>query len=226
MKYIKLFEDNSKIKHYQEINLSQFQQEFIGSDPNSSSKMFKVSNFETFTESELSKLKSIFNRFNGYFAHTNNDNALFMHTVFDSSVPEWHRNLFGQLHNPVHDKKIPSLVYASGGKTTISEKQFYIGKLEDDWFIVMVKEREKPKEVGSGQSPWSKFNDITKYYKCDQFSSLLSLIKDKTRVFKSFSKEDSIKKGERNKKLNNIMFKLKGLSWDEFNKFYDEFTKS
>jgi hypothetical protein len=216
MKYIKLFES----KDYEELDLTQFRKEFNDGDSDSSSRIFKVTNFERFTDNELAKLKSLFSRFNGYFAHTNNDNPLFMHTIFDSNEPELFRNVDG--FRPVHDKKIPSLVYGNGGKTEGSQKQFFIGKLEDDWFIVMVKEMVKAE---GKKDPWVKFKGITKYYKCDQFGSLISLLKEKTKAFKTYSQEDAIQKGDRTKKLNQIVYRLKELSWDEFNKFYDEFIK-
>jgi len=187
MKYLENFGSSL----WEEVNRSEFCNEI------------EKSEFINFDESERSKLKSTFSQFHGYyFAVTDSDNALFMNSPFSFKK---RINILGQALT--RKKVIDGLIYTSGGKGS-SHKQFYIGKLDDEWYLVEC--------ITKG---------VTKYYKCDQLDGFLSLLSSLTGKLKKRDFELENQKIDRNKKLQNVVARLKSMSWEEFNNFYSSFQK-
>lgn len=160
--------------------------------------------FVDFDESEKSKLKDIFSRFYGYyFACTDSENALFLNSNF-----KYDKRL-NVIHAALTSKKnISGLIYLSGGQGS-AQRIFRIGKLDDEWYLVEF--------VGTDRHQ--------KYYKCDQLDGFLQLLKSFTFRLKKRDFEVEQIKAERNKKMNRVVSRIKSMSWQEFQKFYDQFMK-
>jgi hypothetical protein len=157
-----------------------------------------------FSDSEKLSLKSTFSKFHSsYFAVTDSDNALFMTSMFNF---KYRLSVLGQALT--RNKVIDGLIYVCGGRGS-SHKQFYIGKLDDEWYLV-----EYKTHMG------------TVYYKCDQLDGFHSLLNSLTNKLKKRDFDLEKQKSDRNKKIQNIITKLKSMSWDEFVSFYDNFSRS
>lgn len=164
------------------------------------------SEFVNFDERERLNLKSTFSKFyNSYFTVTHSDNAIFWESLFSFKKRV---NTLGHALN----KSISGLIYTSGGKGA-AHKIFYIGKLDDEWYLVEYITMTGGKKESS-------------YYKCDQLDGFLSLLNSLTNKLKKRDFDLEKQKSDRNKKIQNIITKLKSMSWDEFVSFYDNFSRS
>lgn len=161
------------------------------------------SEFADFDESEKIDLKSTFSQFHdSYFAVTDSDNALFMNSPFSFKK---RISILGQALTS--KKVINGLIYTSGGKG-VSHRQFFIGKLDDEWYLVEYRIKSE-----------------VKYYKCDQLDGFLSLLGSLTGKLRKRDFELEKQKVDRSRKMKNIVRRLRSMSWDEFNNFYDNFHK-
>lgn len=160
--------------------------------------------FVEFDESEKSQLKDAFSNFYGYyFTCTDSENVLFLNSNFK----------FSERINILHaaltsKKKIPGLLYLSGGQGS-AQRTFRIGKLDDEWYLVEYLGPERFK----------------KYYKCDQLDGFLELLKSFTFRLKKRDFDLESKKSDRVEKMKRVVNKLKSMSWEEFDSFYDKFIK-
>lgn len=184
---------------------------------------FDFEPFEKFSTYELNKLKGIVSRFDGYFSTADNSNALFLHSVFDPNSSPYLLSFKSE-----HSLKIPQLIYFNA-RHSKKTKSFSIAKREDGWFLVHIKDynSENWDEVYQGIqfSHAGAHTQNDSYYICDQFEPLVEFIIQQTKMYRTYNKEEKLRKGERDKKTNNLLNKIKSLSWEEFEDFYKKFMK-
>jgi hypothetical protein len=161
--------------------------------------------FVDFIDVEIKGLEDMFSDLYGYyFAQTDSENPLFLSSNFKFNK---RLNFLGQA---LYSKKvINGLIYISGGQGS-AQRMFRIGKLDDEYYLVEVE---------------STVYEGVKYYKCDQLDGFLELLKSFTFRLKKRDRDKEAKNADRNKKMNIVLSTIKSMSWEEFDKFYNQFTK-
>lgn len=237
MKYLSLFESKSVSlpKGCEQLTYRNFLKELIEAESNTKyakEQDYEYVPFENFSSYELNKLKSIVYRFDGYFSTANNDNPLFLHSVFDPNSSPYILAFKSE-----HKLKIPQLVHFNARRSKKS-KNFNIAKKEDGWFLVHIRDYHyenkdwRPQnqlqinggmafQVGHGGAD-TKYDT---YYRCDQFETLLEFIIQQTKMYRTYNREEKSKKFDRDNKLNKIVDRLKSMNWEEFNSYYNDFMK-
>ena len=201
MKYLyKINESSDSL--YQEFSLGQFMNEI-------KSALDIGNKFVSFTENEKSQIKKLFGNYKGhYYAEVTHENALALGTPFGEI-----RNFFGTIDGviiPSWMPKVDNLIYVSGGENP--EHNFIIARDSDEWFYICYKKHSR------------KTTTINMYFKCDQTDGFIALLKTLTKNVRVVDKEKEKIKWDRQHKMSEIISRLKYLSWEEFQKFYYEFT--
>lgn len=154
--------------------------------------------FDSFTNYEKNKIENLVKDLTrSYFTIINNINGLLIDKVTSLIISKG---------------GIVDIIYASFGFGK-SYKQFYISKLEDEYFLVEFIKSEKN----------SYGENLTEYYKCDQFDEVLNLISPTIKRHKKRDYERENIKKDTETKLKHINYKLKNMEYQNFIKFYNEF---
>lgn len=168
----------------------------------------KKGNFINFDSSDVNLIKSDMTKYRGYFAKVSNDNPLFMRSLLGKRE----RRRFGLQDTFSNEKEIQELIYCKIGIT--SHKDFYIGKLDDDWFLIELSFRVRGKEGTKSE-----------YYKCDQIDGILDLLKSKTKTHRVFNKEEFERKADYKNRVNKVIRRIKSMDFKEFDKLYKNLIK-
>lgn len=160
--------------------------------------------FSKFDERDKSLIKNMVSKYHFYYSIVGPENSL----IRLSNSPMIRVRV---THNDIEENPIKEIMYISLGKKSI--KRVLISKLIDEWYLVEVMYYDKDKEV-------------RKYYKCDQLEPVIDLIFSITKKMRVVDHEGNKIKKEKDKKINQIVGKMKRMSLSDFENFCKDFYKN